>query len=122
MTGDYVRASSFSVAVVDRKSIGYDNVWICRLICAVAFANTLTISVLQTKTDTFANSVDPDKTAHNVSSEATLFASLFLIYNCTVLEVMDMSKRRVGTVYFRNPGLKELRTLLRDQAILRLGI
>ena len=51
---------------------------------------TLTLSALQTKTDTYANSVDPDEMAHN----KTLFA------------VMNMPKFKDGRIHFRNLGVK----------------
>ena len=37
----------------------------------------LTLSALQTVTDTFANSVDPDETAHNEPSHQHLHCILF---------------------------------------------
>ena len=59
-------------------------------------------------TDTFANSVDPDETARNVSSWSTLFAILLLILTKPLFATMDESKFRDGRAHFRSSGMKEL--------------
>ena len=44
--------------------------------CRVSQKGSLTLSVLQTNTDTIANSAELDETARHVSSESALFAIL----------------------------------------------
>ena len=73
------------------------------------------LSALQTNTDTFANSVDPDETAHHEPSHQDLhclpFCSGFTTIQSTSV-AMDVSKCTVGRAYFRNSGVKGLRKLV----------
>ena len=56
----------------------------------------LTLSSLQTKTNTFANSVGPDETSHNEPSHPDLHCLPFsFVYVLTTLSLlMDMSKSK----------------------------
>ena len=57
----------------------------------------------------FANSVEPDETAHNEhSSGSTQFAILFWFLTETPICNNDVSKVRDGSVHFRNSGVKRL--------------
>ena len=66
----------------------------------------LTLSALQTKTDTFANSVDPDEMAHNEPSQQDLHCLPFWL--ASPYETVDMSKFKAGRVHLRNLGVKGL--------------
>ena len=73
---------------------------------------------MQTKTDTCANSVDPDKTAHNEPSHQDLHCLPFCLFFCLLFcvlitlkplfEAVDMSKFKDGRVHIRNSGVKGL--------------
>ena len=68
----------------------------------------LTLSSLQTNTDTFANSVDPDETAHNEQSHQDLNCAILLLWLKPWFATMDVSKCIDGKVHVRNPGVKGL--------------
>ena len=59
--------------------------------------------------NTFANSVDPDETAHDEPSNQHLHWLPFRSWFTTVslLAAVDLYKCRDGRVYFRNSGLKD---------------
>ena len=56
----------------------------------------LTVSALYTKTDTFANSLDPGETTHNMASYLDLHCLSFCLWITTVtlIAAMDVSKCR----------------------------
>ena len=71
----------------------------------------LTLSAQQTKTDTCANSVDPDETARNGPSHQDLHYLPFGFFDYTLkplFEAVDMSKFKDGRVHYRNSGMKGL--------------
>ena len=67
---------------------------------------------MQTKTDTCANSVDPDKMAHNDSLLESLGSIQFTVCHSLFYyrpkASMNMSKLKDGGVHFRNSGMKGL--------------
>ena len=73
-------------------------------------------SALQTQTDNFANSKDPDETAGNKQSHQDLHCLPFCF--CFLLNLlsirMDISKFKEGTVYFRTSGVKGLKLICYD--------
>ena len=74
----------------------------------------LTLSALQTKTDTFANGIDPDEMAHNEPSHQDLHFLPFCswILTGTPFATVDMSKFKAGRGHFRNLRVKELDFIL----------
>ena len=62
-----------------------------------------TLSALQTKTDTFANSVDPDKMACNKPShqDLTVYQSVYDFRLKLLLSTMDLFKVRDRRIFFR---------------------
>ena len=72
----------------------------------------LTLSAMSTKTDTFANSVDPAETAHNEPSYQDLHdlpaCSWFTPHNCYHFS-SNWFVQMQGRVYFRNLGSKGLK-------------
>ena len=71
----------------------------------------LTLSLMQTKIDTFANGVDPDETARIMSYLIRIYiVSHFVFVFCLALlfVTLDMSKFKAGRGHFRNLEVKGL--------------
>ena len=64
----------------------------------------LTLSTLKTKADTYANSVDPDETAHNEPSHQDLYCLQLCVdfLMISLLATMDMPKFNDRKVHFIN--------------------
>ena len=73
-------------------------------VCAVIRSNTvfgpwlgnLSLSTLWTKTDTFANSIDPDEIVHYEPSHHNL---QFYIFDMSLFATVDMCKFKDGRVH-----------------------
>ena len=72
--------------------------------------NGVILSDWQTKTDTYANSVDPDETAHVASGSIRLAILFFDLRLKPLFSSTDMSIVKDGRVHFRNSGTKGLHT------------
>ena len=74
------------------------------------FEYTIKPSAQQTKTDSYANSVDSYKTDRNEPSHQDLHYLPFCLKFTMkpLFEAVDMSKFKDGGVHFRNSGMKGL--------------
>ena len=86
-------------------------------VCQFCMVITMSTLARQTKTDTCANSVDPDETTRNEPSHQALhclpFCFFFFFYfrlNPIFVSV-DMSKFKDESVHLRNSGMKWLNRL-----------
>ena len=82
-----------------------DNVWTPKSIDIFLLA----LSVLQTKTNTCANSVDQDEMAHNEPSHLDLHCLSFYFRLKPLFASMDKSKFKKKRVHFRNSGMNVLK-------------